>query len=78
MIEAGQFTEEYALEAGIEFMPDYATISRGAGAYGRTVEKADEVLPALKEALAAVRAGRPAVLDVRLGRGAQEGDNKRY
>ena len=78
MIEAGQFTEEYAREAGIEFMPDYAMISRGAGAYGRTVETSEEVLPALEEALAAVYAGRPAVLDVRLGRGAGEGDNKQY
>jgi len=78
MLENGQFTEEYAREAGVEFLPDYAMIAAGAGAYGRTVEKADEVLPALQEALSAVRAGRPAVLDVRLGRGAGEGDNKRY
>ena len=78
MLQEGEFTEEYAREAGVEFLPDYAMISRGAGAYGRTVETADEVLPALEEALAAIRAGKPAVLDVRLGRGAKEGDNKRY
>jgi len=78
MPDAGQLTEEFTREAGMEFLPDYAMIARGAGAYGRTVETVDEIMPALEEALAAVRAGRPAVLDVRLGRGAQEGDNKKY
>ena len=43
-----------------------------------SMEKAEEVLPALEEALATVRAGRAALLDVRLGRGAKEGDNKKY
>ena len=61
-------TEEYTFEAGVEFMPDYAMIARACGAYGRTVEDPAEVLPALKEALARVRAGQAAVLDVRLGR----------
>ncbi|MDR0311880.1 MAG: hypothetical protein LBJ21_09865 [Acidobacteriota bacterium] len=78
MLKESEFTAEYAREAGIEFLPDYAMIARGAGAYGRKVETADEVLPALEEALAAVRAGRPAVLDAHLGRGDKEGDNKRY
>jgi acetolactate synthase-1/2/3 large subunit len=61
-------SEEYTFEAGVEFMPDYAMIARACGAYGRTVEDPAEVLPALQEALAAVRAGQAAVLDVRLGR----------
>jgi len=78
MLDAGLFTEEFAREAGIEFMPDYAMIARGAGAYGRTVETSDEIMPALEEALAAVRSGLPAVLDVRMGRSAAEGDNKKY
>jgi len=61
-------TEEYIFEAGVEFMPDYAAIAGACGAYGRTVDDPSEVLPALKEALARVRAGQAAVLDVRLGR----------
>ena len=61
-------TEEYAFEAGVEFMPDYAMIARACGAYGRTVEDPGEVMAALEEALGAVRDGRAAVLDVRLGR----------
>jgi len=61
-------TEEYIFEAGVEFMPDYAAIAGACGAYGRTVEEPADVLPALREALARVRAGQVAVLDVRLGR----------
>ena len=60
--------EEYTFEAGVEFMPDYAMIARACGAYGLTVEDPAEVLPALEEGLARVRAGQAAVLDVRLGR----------
>jgi acetolactate synthase-1/2/3 large subunit len=47
--------------------PDYATTAQGCGAYGRKVEEPQEVLPALKEAVARVRQGKAAVLDVRLG-----------
>jgi len=61
-------TEEYTFEAGVEFMPDYAMIARACRASGRTVEDPSEVLPTLEEALGTVRAGRAAVLDVRLGR----------
>ena len=53
----------------MEFMPDHAMIARARGPYGQTVEDPAQVLPALKEALARVRAGQAAVLDVRLGRG---------
>jgi acetolactate synthase-1/2/3 large subunit len=60
--------DPYIFEAGAEFMPDYAMIARACGAHGRTVDDPADVLPALKEALAAVRAGQAAVLDVRLGR----------
>lgn len=60
--------DPYIFEAGAEFMPDYAMIARACGAYGRTVDDPADVLPALNEALAAVRAGQAAVLDVRLGR----------
>ena len=60
--------EQYIAESAVDFMPDYAKIAQGAGAYGRTVSKSDDVLPALKEALAAVRNGQPAVLDVQFAR----------
>ena len=49
-------------------MPDYAMIAQGTGAFGRTVAKPEDVMPALKDALAAVAGGQPAVLDVRLPR----------
>ena len=52
----------------VDFAPDYAAISQGAGAFGRTIKDPGELLPALKEALAAVRSGKPAVLDVWLPR----------
>ena len=63
-----QSSEQFIAEAAVDFQPDYAMISQGAGAFGRTVKKSEDVLPALKEALAAVRDGRPAVLDVYLPR----------
>ena len=46
--------------------PDYAMVARSCNAYGRTVENATDVIPALKEALEQIRTGKPAVLDVRL------------
>ncbi len=68
VLGVSSLTDEYTHEAGVEFMPNYALIARACGAYGRTVEDPSEVLPALSEALARVRAGQAAVLDVRLGR----------
>ena len=47
--------------------PSYAITAQACGAYGRVVEKAKEVLPALKEAIQKVHEGQAAVLDVRLG-----------
>ena len=60
--------ERFIAESAVEFSPDYALIAQGAGAFGRTVTKPEDVLPALKEALDAVRGGKPAVLDVHLAR----------
>ena len=57
-------SKEFWAESAVDFRPDYAMIARGAGAFGRTVTKPADVMPALSEALDAVRAGRPAVLDV--------------
>jgi len=50
----------------VDFQPDYAVIAQGAGAFGRTVKKPEDVMPALRDALDAVRNGKPAVLDVYL------------
>ena len=55
---------QYVAETATNFKLDYAKVAQGAGAYGRTVVKPEDVLPALKEALEAVRGGKPAVLDV--------------
>ena len=66
----GQISEQMAFEAGVDIMPsaDYAMVARACGAYGRTVEKPEDVLPALKEAIEQVRSGNPAVLDVKVER----------
>jgi len=47
--------------------PSYALTAQACGAFGRMVEKAEDVLPALIEAVGKVRAGQAAVVDVRLG-----------
>ena len=68
MLGDAHHEDGFASESAVEFSPDYAMIAQGAGAYGRKVEKPEDVLPALREALDAVRSGRPAVLDVILQR----------
>jgi acetolactate synthase-1/2/3 large subunit len=68
LLKSGYPSEQFIAESAVDFMPDYAMIAQGAGAFARTVTKAGEVLPALKEAFAAVRSGKPAVLDVRFAR----------
>jgi thiamine pyrophosphate-dependent acetolactate synthase large subunit-like protein len=59
-----------AFEVGVDIMPppDYASIARACGAYGRMVEDPVDVLPVLKEAIEQVRGGKMAVVDVRLER----------
>jgi thiamine pyrophosphate-dependent acetolactate synthase large subunit-like protein len=56
---------------GIEYSeitpsPSYDLIARACGAYGRKVEKASDLLPALQEAVQKVRSGQAAVVDVRI------------
>ena len=46
---------------GSSYTPDFAAISRACGAVGMTVESADELEPALRDA---VQSGRPTVIDV--------------
>ena len=44
---------------------DYATVARGFGVYGEgPITDPNELAPALKRALAAVRRGEPALIDV--------------
>jgi acetolactate synthase-1/2/3 large subunit len=47
--------------------PDYAVLARSCHAYGERVDDPAELGPAIERALAAVRAGQAAVLDVVLG-----------
>ena len=65
----GLFREKHDVDnmgADITSPPDYAKIAEACKAYGRTVENPDDVVPALKEGLERVKAGQPAVLDIRL------------
>jgi acetolactate synthase-1/2/3 large subunit len=66
----GKISDQMAFEAGVDILPsaDYAMVARACGAYGRTVENPEDVLPSLKEAMAQVRSGKPAVLDVKVER----------
>jgi acetolactate synthase-1/2/3 large subunit len=43
---------------------DYRTVAAGLGAWSTRVEKPDAFLPALEEAIAATKTGRPALIDV--------------
>ncbi len=66
-----EFTDEMGYISGVDISPppDYGMVARACGGYGRTVVEPADVLPALKEALAEVRAGRLAVVDIRLPKG---------
>jgi acetolactate synthase-1/2/3 large subunit len=46
--------------------PDYAAIARACHCHGQTVTEPAEIRHALKTALAQVRGGTPAVLDIRV------------
>ena len=63
------FHERYDVEnmgADIPASPNYAMIAQSCNAYGQTVKEPADLLPALDEALAQLKKGRPAVLDVRI------------
>jgi acetolactate synthase-1/2/3 large subunit len=64
----GNSAQKTELRVGIEIKPspDYAAIARACFAYGQTVTDPADVLPAIKTALEQVRAGTPAVLDVKI------------
>jgi len=65
---AGLERKHYGTGYGCEFeadgrpyTPDFAAVARGYGAHSVRIERADELEPALR---AAVASGRPTVLDV--------------
>ena len=55
--------------SGIAPAPDYAGLGALFGGHGERVEAPDAVVPAIQRAVAAVRAGQPALLDVRIAPG---------
>ena len=54
-------TERFAIH---RLTGDYAGVAQALGGYAERVEKADDLTPALTRAIAAVQAGRPALLEV--------------
>jgi acetolactate synthase-1/2/3 large subunit len=62
----GRISNEAAFEAGVDIRPsaDYAKVAQACGGYGRRIEDPDDLLPALKDAIAQVRQGKTAVVDV--------------
>jgi acetolactate synthase-1/2/3 large subunit len=52
--------------AAIAPAPEYADLARAAGGYGERVTDPREVGPATRRAVEAVRAGQPAILDIRV------------
>ncbi len=66
-----QLTDEMGFVAGIDISPppDYALVAQACGGYGRIVTDPADVLPVLREAMAEVRGGKLAVVDVRLPKG---------
>jgi acetolactate synthase-1/2/3 large subunit len=47
-----------------QYAGDYAQIAEGMGGYAEHVEHPDDIIPAIKRALQAMRTGKPALLDV--------------
>jgi len=48
----------------LRFSGDYAKLAEALGGYGESIEKPDEIVPAIKRAKKAVDSGRPALLNV--------------
>ncbi len=63
-----RLNEETGRISAIDIAPpaDYALIAESCGGYGKTVTEPAELPPVLREALAEVKGGRVAVVDVRL------------
>jgi acetolactate synthase I/II/III large subunit len=70
--DGGEMSNKAGFEAGLNITPsaNYGKVAEACGGWGRRVEDPADVLPTLKEAMAAVRQGIPAVVDVMVERGA--------
>ncbi|MBN1189689.1 MAG: thiamine pyrophosphate-requiring protein [Dehalococcoidales bacterium] len=68
MMTSQKLSDKMAFDVGVHLTPspDYAGVAGSCGAYGRKVTDPEEIIPALKNGLARVRKGKPAVLDIRL------------
>ena len=66
----GRLSDDVGLQVGVDITspPDYSAVAKACGGYGVTVENPVDILPALKEGLAQIDAGKAAVLDVKLGK----------
>lgn len=66
-----RLSDELGDYAGVDISPppDYAMVARACGGYGRKVEDPQGVMPALREGLEVVKAGKIAVLDIVLPKG---------
>jgi len=64
-------SDELGSAAGVDISPspDYSMVAQASGGYGRKLERPADVMPALREAVNAVKSGKTAVLDVRLQKG---------
>jgi acetolactate synthase-1/2/3 large subunit len=64
------FGEKEAFFAGLDIAPspNYAMIAQACNCYGETVRTSAEAKPAIKRAMEQVRAGKAAVLDVRIAK----------
>jgi acetolactate synthase I/II/III large subunit len=61
-----KISAQTGFDSGVDIAspPDYAKIAEACGAYGSTVKEPEDVLPGLQRALAEVKRGRAAVVDV--------------
>lgn len=66
-----RLSDEMGCFTGVDIAPppDYAMVAQSCGGYGRRVDDPEDVMSALVEASGVVKAGRPAVIDVRLAKG---------
>jgi acetolactate synthase-1/2/3 large subunit len=62
------YGEKDPLVSGMDIVPspNYAMIAQACNCYGETVESSAQAMPAIRRAFAQVKAGRSAVLDVRI------------
>jgi acetolactate synthase-1/2/3 large subunit len=71
MLSGTELSDKTGFELGVDIVPppEYGMVARACGGYGQTVTEPADLLPALREAMGYVGKGKPAVVDVRLGKG---------